>query len=348
MSKANESKMYREALQAPTAVERLLRENRGEAESLAGYLRRNPPPFALTVARGSSDHAALYGKYLVESLLGVVVSSAIPSVTTVYGASLSLNKALLIAVSQSGESPDLLEVTRQARRAGALTVAFVNKEASPLAQMAEVVFPLWAAEEEAVAATKSYLATLAALTQLVAYWADDRGLKDALAMLPEAMYKAAEADWSAGLEPLAECDNALVVGRGYAFAVANELALKLKETGALHAEAMSGAELLHGPVALVEPGFPLLVLVPRDRPMPSMVALLENLRPKGGHLLVASSESEALELAHTPLPLPTRLHPVLDSILIAQAFYPFAAHLSFARGFNPDAPRNLSKVTRTR
>lgn len=348
MSKANQSKMYREALQAPTVVERLLRENRGEARSLAGYLRRNPPPFALTVARGSSDHAALYGKYLLESLLGVVVSSAAPSVTTVYGASLGLDKALVVAVSQSGESPDLLEVARQARRGGALTVALVNQEASPLAQTCEVVLPLWAGPEEAVAATKSYLATLAALAQLVAYWADDKGLKDALALLPEAMHRSAEADWSAGLEPLAECDHGLVVGRGYAFAVANELALKLKETSALHAEAMSGAELLHGPVALVEPGFPLLVLVPHDRPLPGMVSLLENLRGKGGHLLVASSEASALELAHTPLPLPTKLHPVLDSVLLAQAFYPFAAQLAVARGHNPDAPRHLSKVTRTR
>ncbi|HEU4743058.1 MAG TPA: SIS domain-containing protein [Meiothermus sp.] len=345
---ANETKMYREALQAPTVVERLLRENQGEVESLAGFLRRNPPPFALSVARGSSDHAALYGKYLIESLLGLVCSSAIPSVTTVYGANLGLHKALVLAVSQSGESPDLIEVTRQARRSGALTVALVNHESSPLARSCEVVLPLWAGVEEAVAATKSYLATLAALAQLVAYWRDDKGLKDALTQLPEALHQAAQADWSAGLEVMGEADNTLVVGRGYAFAVANELALKLKETSALHAEALSGAELLHGPVALVEPGFPLLALAPRDRPLPGMVSLLENLRGKGAHLLVASSEADALEFAHTPLPLPTKLHPVLDSVLIAQAFYPFAAQLAVARGHNPDAPRNLSKVTRTR
>ncbi len=343
-----ETKMFREAHQAPTVVERLLKENKNEAEQLAGFLRRNPPPFALTVARGSSDHAALYGKYLIESLLGIVCSSAIPSVTTVYGANLGLNKALVIAVSQSGESPDLIEVTRQARRSGALTLAFVNKEQSPLAQSAEVVFPLWAETEEAVAATKSYLATLAALVQLVAYWREDKGLIEALETLPEALHKAAEADWSAGLDALVEADNGLVVGRGYAFAIANEMALKLKETSAFHAEAMSGAELLHGPVALVDADFPLLVLAPKDKPLPGMLDLLENLRGKKGHLLVASSEASALELAHTPLPLPTKLHPVLDSILLAQAFYPFAAQLSLARGFDPDAPRNLSKVTRTR
>lgn len=345
---ADQTKMYREALQAPTVVERLLRENRSEVESLAGFLRRNPPPFALTVARGSSDHAALYGKYLLESLLGLICSSAIPSAITVYGAKLGLYKALVLAVSQSGESPDLIEVARQARRGGALTVALVNQESSPLARSCEVVLPLWATPEEAVAATKSYLATLAALAQLVAYWRDDRELQGALSQLPEALHQAAEANWSAGLEVLSETDNTLVVGRGYAFAVANELALKLKETSALHAEALSGAELLHGPVALVEPGFPLLALLPRDKPLPGMLSLLENLRGKGAHLLVASSEADALEFAHTPMPLPVRLHPVLDSVLIAQAFYPFAAQLAVARGHNPDAPRNLSKVTRTR
>jgi glucosamine--fructose-6-phosphate aminotransferase (isomerizing) len=346
--KAVESKMFREAQQAPAVVEQALRENKSEMELLGTFLRRHTPPFVLTVARGSSDHAALYGKYLIESLLGVVCSSAIPSVHTVYGQRLALGRALLIAISQSGQSPDLIEVTRQARRDGALTLALVNQENSPLAQTAEVVLPLWAGPEEAVAATKSYLAALASLAQLVAAWAEDKPLKEALAMLPEALYKAAQADWQAGLGVLLEADNGLVVGRGYAFAIAHELALKLKETSAFHAEAMSGAELLHGPVALVEPDFPLLVLLPKDKPLPGMLSLLQTLRGKGGHLLVASSEAEALELAHTPLPLPTRLHPALDSILLAQAFYPFAAELAVARGRNPDAPRNLSKVTRTR
>ncbi len=346
--KAAETKMFKEAHQAPQVVEQALRENKSEMELLGTFLRRHTPPFVLTVARGSSDHAALYGKYLIESLLGLVCSSAIPSIHTVYGQHLALHRALVIAISQSGQSPDLIEVTRQARRDGALTLALVNQDRSPLAQTAEVVLPLWAGAEEAVAATKSYLATLASLAQLVAAWAEDKPLKEALAMLPEALYKAVHANWQAGLEALLGADNGLVVGRGYGFAVAHELALKLKETSAFHAEAMSGAELLHGPVALVEPDFPLLVLAPKDKPLPSLVNLLENLRGKGGHLLVASSEAEALELAHTPLPLPARLHPALDAILLAQAFYPFAAELSVSRGFDPDAPRNLSKVTRTR
>ncbi|RDI94969.1 SIS domain-containing protein [Meiothermus sp. QL-1] len=346
--KASETKMLREAQEAPAVVERALRENQSEVEHLAAFLRRHPPPFVLTVARGSSDHAALYGKYLVETRLGRACASVPPSVYTLYHQSLAVLRALLVAVSQSGESPDLLEVTRQARRDGALTLALVNREDSPLAKAAEVVLPLWAGAEEAVAATKSYLSALATLAQLVAFWAEDQALKEALARLPEALERALAADWQAGLEPLLEAENGLVVGRGYAYAVAQELALKLKETCLFHAEALSGAELLHGPVALVEPGFPLLVLAPKDRPLPGMLALLEALRGKGGHLLVASSEPEALGLAHTPLPLPQRLHPALDPLLIVQAFYPFAAGLALARGLDPDRPRYLAKVTRTR
>lgn len=341
------SKMMQEARQAPARIEQMLRENQDEIENLTGFLRRNPPPFALTVARGSSDHASLFGKYLIEMALGLVVSSTTPSVTTLYGGSLMVNKALVLALSQSGESPDLLEVVRQARRGGALTVALVNQPDSPLARTAEVVLPIWAGHEEAVAATKSYLCMLAALVQLVAAWRQDPALQKALEQLPEAMHQAVQADWSAGLEPLAEAENTLVVGRGFAFAVANEMALKLKETSALHAEALSAAELLHGPVALVDPGFPILLLAPHDRPLPGVIELAHNLRSKQAHLMVASSEAEALEAAHTPLPLAAKLHPVLDSLLLVQAFYPFAARLAAARGFDPDRPRNLSKVTRT-
>lgn len=340
--------MILEARQAPAALERMLRENQAEMANLASYLRRNPPPFAVSVARGSSDHAAMYGKYLLESLLGLVCSSATPSVQTLYGAQLQLNRALMLALSQSGQSPDILEVVRQGRRAGALTVALVNQPNSPLASEAEVVFPLHVGEEKAVAATKSYLAMGAALAQLVSLWHPDPGLRAALEQLPESLHAALQADWSEALEPLRSTDNTLVVGRGYAFAVANELALKLKETGALHAEALSAAELLHGPVALVEPGFPVVLLALRDRPLPGVLELAQVLRRKEAHLLIISSEAEALDLAHTPLPLPARLHPVLDPLLAVQAFYPMASHLAVARGHNPDQPRHLSKVTRTR
>ena len=342
------SLMRAEALEAPAAAERLLAENAAEVRSLARFLRKRPPAFVQTVARGSSDHAALFGKYLFEARLGWVTSSAAPSVVTVYGAKPRLAGALVIALSQSGASVDLVESLRAARSAGALTVAVVNVEDSPLAHAAEVVLPLHAGAEKSVAATKSYLTMLVALAQIVAHVEEAPDLEEALPLLPEQMALAAEADWSAGLELFEPAGDAYVVGRGYAFAVANEAALKLKETSALHAEAFSAAELLHGPVAIVGPGYPILTLAPYDRPYPQVVELLAALKEKGAELAVASSEPEALALADAPLPLPRRFHPVLDSVLTVQAFYPFAEALARARGYDPDRPRNLQKVTQTR
>jgi len=342
------SLMRAEALAAPDAAERLLAENAAEVRSLARFLRRRPPAFVQTIARGSSDHAALFGKYLFEVRLGWVTASAAPSVVTVYGASPSLRGALAIALSQSGASEDLVASLTAARRAGALTVAVVNVENSPLARAAEVVLPLHAGEEKSVAATKSYLTMLVALAQLAGAVEEAGDLRKALPLLPERMAAAVAADWSAGIELFAAAGDAYVVGRGYAFAAAQEVALKLKETSAMHAEAFSAAELLHGPVAIVGPGYPILTLAPYDRPYPQVLKLIESLRSKGAELAVAASEPEALALADAPLPLPGRFHPVLDSVLTVQAFYPFADMLARTRGFDPDRPRNLQKVTRTR
>ncbi|WP_456476311.1 SIS domain-containing protein [Oceanithermus sp.] len=340
--------MYAEALEAPAAAERLLAENAAEVRSLARFLRRRPPAFVQTIARGSSDHAALFGKYLFEVRLGWVTSSAAPSVVTVYGARPNLRGALVVALSQSGASEDLVASLAAARASGALTVALVNVEDSPLARAAEVVLPLHAGEEKSVAATKSYLTMLVALAQLVGAVEEAADLEEALPQLPERMAVAAAADWNAGLELFAPATDAYVIGRGYAYAAGQEVALKLKETSALHAEAFSAAELLHGPVAIVGPGYPILALAPYDRPYLQVLELLGGLKAKGAELAVAASEPEALALADAPLPLPGRFHPVLDSVQAVQAFYPFADALARARGFDPDRPRNLKKVTHTR
>ncbi len=347
-SSPGRSRMYAEALEAPAAAERLLAENAAEVRSLARFLRRRPPAFVQTIARGSSDHAALFGKYLFEVRLGWVTSSAAPSVVTVYGARPNLRGALVVALSQSGASEDLVASLAAARASGALTVALVNVEDSPLARAAEVVLPLHAGEEKSVAATKSYLTMLVALAQLVGAVEEAADLEEALPQLPERMAVAAAADWNAGLELFAPATDAYVIGRGYAYAAGQEVALKLKETSALHAEAFSAAELLHGPVAIVGPGYPILALAPYDRPYLQVLELLGGLKAKGAELAVAASEPEALALADAPLPLPGRFHPVLDSVQAVQAFYPFADALARARGFDPDRPRNLKKVTHTR
>ncbi|GGN06367.1 sugar aminotransferase [Thermus composti] len=339
--------MRQEAEEAPWVVERLLRENAAEVKGLAAFLRRRPPGLVLTVARGSSAHAALFAKYLLEARLEWPVLSLAPSVLTLYRARPKVPyPALLLAFSQSGESPDLLEAVQAYRRAGVLTVALVNREESPLARAAEVVLPLHAGEEKAVAATKSFLAMLAATVHLLAHLLEEPRLRERLPALPEALHRALGV--VGDLSPLEEAEGLFVLGRGFTFPIALEAALKLKEVAALHAEGLSLAEFLHGPLALLEEGFPLLALVQGDEALEGFLEVLQGLKAQGTHLLVLSPEPEALALAHTPLALPQALAPELDPLLLAQAFYPLAEALARARGLDPDRPRHLSKVTRTR
>ncbi|TFU27301.1 SIS domain-containing protein [Thermus tengchongensis] len=341
------SRMRLEAEEAPQVVERLLRENEAEVRDLAAFLRRRPPALVLTAARGSSDHAALFAKYLLEARLEWPVLSLAPSVLTLYQARLRVPfPSLLLAYSQSGESPDVVETVAAYRRHGVFTVALVNREDSPLAQIAEVVLPLHAGEEKAVAATKSFLAMLAATLHLLAQLVEESRLRQALPALPEALHRALEA--SGELDYLEDAENLFVLGRGFTYPVALEAALKLKEVAALHAEGFSAAEFLHGPQALLEEGFPLLALVQGDEALEGFLKTLEGLRAKGAHLLVLSPEPDALALAHTPLALPVALEPELTPLLLVQAFYPKAEALARARGLDPDRPRHLSKVTRTR
>ncbi len=341
---ASTPRMLLEALEAPTVVERLLRENEPEAKDLGRFLARRPPAFAFTGARGSSDHAATYAQYLVGLLAGAFTGSLAPSLFSVYDAPLGLSGALGLFFSQSGKSPDLVAAARKARARGALVVAITNDEAAPLAEAAEVVLPLHAGEERAVAATKTFVAELAALLQLAAHWAGDRALLDALLRLPEALDRAARADWPRLVEAFAEAEHAFVLSRGPGYAVALEAALKLKEAAGLFAEGVSAAEFLHGPVALVEPGFPVLVFAPEDAALKGVRRVAEALAEKGAALFWAGSEPGPGE----PLALQKAPHPLSAPLVAVQGFYPNVARLALARGRDPDRPRNLKKVTRTR
>ncbi len=339
--------MRLEAEEAPQVVERLLRENAAEVKDLAAFLRRRPPALVLTAARGSSDHAARFAKYLLEARLRWPTLSLAPSVLTLYRAlPRPPQPSLLLAYSQSGESPDVVETVAAYRRQGVLTLALVNREDSPLARAAEVVLPLHAGEERAVAATKSFLAMMAATAQLLADLLEETRLREALPALPEALHRALVA--GGDLAYLEDVERLFVLGRGFTYPVALEAALKLKEVAALHAEGFSAAEFLHGPQALLEEGFPLLALVQGDEALEGFLKTLEGLRAKGAHLLVLSPEPDALALAHTPLALPVALEPELTPLLLVQAFYPKAEALARARGLDPDHPRHLAKVTRTR
>ena len=333
--------MFREAAEAPAVVARLLAANNPLVQALGAALRANPPRAVVTCARGSSDHAATYAKYLIETSTGVVTSSAALSVSSVYAAEPKLEGVLYLAISQSGKSPDLLAAVEAAKQAGALVVALVNDETSPLAALADHVLPLHAGPEVSVAATKSYIAALAAIAQLVAAWSQDASLATALKGLPAVLSEAWPLDWTPVAERLRGATNLYVLGRGVGFGIAQEAALKFKETCGLHAEAFSAAEVLHGPMALVQPGFPVLIFAQEDQSQTSVLDLARDLKARGVDVMLAGGEAGAGAL-------PTvKAHPNLEPIARIQSFYRMANALSILRGHDPDKPPHLNKVTET-
>jgi len=336
--------MFREAAEAPAVVARQLAENAALMDELAARLRRSPPRAVITCARGSSDHASTFARYLIETRLGAVTASAAPSVTSIYAAAPAMDGMLCLAISQSGRSPDLLAWARAAAASGGTVVALVNDEASPLAQLAELTLPLRAGPEVSVAATKSYIASLSALCQLVAAWSGDADLQAALDGLPALLDEAWAQPWDAAIEPLLTASGLYVIGRGLGFAIAQEAALKFKETCGLHAEAFSSAEMRHGPMALVGPGFPILAFAQDDESRPGVEAALESCVRQGAAPMKAGGEAQP---GVTSLPSP-RGHSTLQPLAFIQSFYRMASQLAVARGFDPDRPPHLAKVTETR
>ncbi len=334
--------MLLEAAEAANVVRVQLERNAVPLATLGARLRLAPPRAVVTAARGSSDHAATYAKYLVEAYTGVLTSSAAPSMSSIYDSQAEMDGVLFIAISQSGKSPDLLTATRAARQGGALTIALCNSPDSPLMNLVDVAIPLHAGAETSVAATKSYIASLSAIAQLLACWADDADLLRALPETPALLAQAWHCDWSPMVEALRGAVNLFVVGRGFGLGVAQEAALKLKETCALHAEAFSSAEVKHGPMALVRAGFPVLMLAQRDDTLSGIEALATEFGARGARVLLAGAE------APRALTLPSvAAHPVIEPILRIQSFYRAAEALARARGLDPDRPPHLNKVTET-
>ncbi len=335
--------MHAEAAEAPAVVERQLAANDGMMAALADELRARVPRFVVTCARGSSDHAATFAKYAIETQLGIVTASASPSVESVYAVAQRLEGALYLVISQSGESPDLLRNADAARGAGAHVVALVNAVDSPLAAMADSVLPLRAGPETSVAATKSYLATLAAIVHLVARWTGHMPLLAALQAAPDAMRRALALDWSPLVAGLHDARNLFVLGRGYGYGAAQEMALKCKETSGLHAEAFSSAEVRHGPMALVGEGFPVLAIGQDDGTLAGTLATVRDFRARGARVWTAIPQDESADA----LPVVPAPHPLLAPLLAVQTFYPAVNALALARGHNPDVPPYLNKVTET-
>lgn len=335
--------METEAFEAPDAVARMLAVNAPILTRLADRLRTEPPAVVVTCARGSSDHAATYAKYLIETLTGTPTASAAPSVASLYPVPPRAPGArMCLAISQSGRSPDLLAAVARQRQVGALVVVMVNDDGSPLASLADEVIALSAGPERAVAATKSCLASLAAVAALAAAWSGDVSLVSALRRLPGDLHGATAVDWSPGLDTLREARSLFVLGRGYGLGIAQEMALKLKETCALHAEAFSAAEVRHGPMAIVGPGFPVLALGGSDAAAVSVRQAATEFRERGARVVLADPDPAVADL-----PMQTG-HPALEPLLALQSFYLFASRLALARGRDPDAPPHLTKVTETR
>lgn len=335
--------MYQEVHESAAVVARQFAANEDVVGALAHSLREQPPRFIVTCARGSSDHAAAFAKYVFETRLGVATSSASPSVTSVYAAPQHWRDALFIAISQSGKSPDLLRNAQAAKLAGARVVALVNVEDSPLAALADTVIPLHAGTERSVAATKSYIAALAAVLHLCARWQASAELGAALQTLPDALTASWNADWSPLTEGLADAHDMFVVGRGYGLGIALEAALKFKETCGLHAEAFSAAEVRHGPMALVGAGFPVLCFGQDDDTLAGTLTVAEEFRARGARVFVAAPGVHGTD----SLPVQSSLPALCTPLLIIQSFYRALAELSLRRGFNPDVPPHLNKVTET-
>ena len=339
--------MAREIAEIPEVAARQL------ADGLDGYLRvgerlcRLEPRFLVTCARGSSDHAATYLKYLVETRIGIPVASMGPSVASVYATPLVLEGGVCLTISQSGRSPDLASFQDRARRGGAEALALTNTPGSPLGSGAGEIVPVLAGPETAVAATKSFVATLVAVAGMVAGWTGDGALVEGLRALPESLGEALACSWDGALSGLGGVASLYVIGRGPGLAAAAEAALKLKETCRLHAEAHSAAEVRHGPIALARghprDRFAALVFHARDRSRKSLETACEVLRASGAPVFTADFDART----RFRLPVVAARHPLLDPLCQITSFYRFVERLSVALGEDPDRPVHLEKITET-
>lgn len=337
--------MRREIDEIPAAAARLIE---GSADGLrrAGLsLRERNPAYVATIARGSSDHAAHFLKYAIELVARKPVASIGPSLASIYGVTLDLSGAATIAISQSGKSPDIVAMAGAATRSGAESIALTNTMGSPLAEASRHAIDIAAGPELAVAATKSYVSSVLAGLILLAEWTGDAPLSAAIRALPEQFEKAVRLDWLPVLSAdLKDATSLYMLGRGPSLAIASEAALKFKETSGLHAEAYSAAEVLHGPVALVKPEFPVIAFAARDAAESSIAGVADGLAEKRASVYATSARAEKAGR----LPFVETGHFLTDALCLIIPFYGFVEAWSRALGYNPDKPEALKKVTETR
>lgn len=339
----SQSHMRREILEISAAVETLLTDGQLAMSAAALALAERDPAFMISVARGSSDHAATYFKYASELIAGIPVASVGPSVASIYRRTLKLNGSACIAVSQSGKSPDIVRVAEMARQQGALTLAMTNHPESDLAKVSSHTLNLHAGAELSVAATKTFVTSIVSAIWLLAEWQKDKQLLAAIHQLPAILEKAALLDWSELREQIASRQSLYCLGRGPSLAISNEAALKFKETCQLHAESYSSAEVLHGPVSIVDRGFPVLAICAADRAEQALVNVADEIAAKGA---VVFATSDKVTRA-SRLPTIRTNHPLTDPISLIVSFYAMVEQVAISRGINPDEPRHLKKVTET-
>lgn len=338
------SLMRSEALEAAGVVENQFSENQQILDEVAQYLNQKNPYSLVSIARGSSDHAAQYLNYLTTAKLGKLTTSLSMSLLTLYQAEIDVSQSVGVAISQSGQSPDVIGPIEYMKSHNAPTVALVNDIDSPLAKTSEWTIPLHAGPEKAVAATKSFIASLAASASLIATWKNDLELTRGLHHLPDDLIKAQKLDWTSAIKTLSTAKRIMTVGRGYGLALALEAALKLKETCSIQAEAFSAAEIKHGPQALIEEGYPLLIFANRGPTLHNMLDLAADMKSRGANVILAAPSF----VKEKQLEIQTTHAEELDVITAIQSFYLMTEELSRSLGLNPDTPRNLSKVTKTK
>ncbi len=345
----NSSQLFKEINEQPDALARLLDAESANVERIAAAIHRAGAQYITIAARGTSDNAATYAKYVFAAFNRLPVALATPSLYTLYQSPPRLNGTLVIGISQSGQSPDIVAVIDEAKRQGILTLALTNSGDSPLARAAEHVILQHAGEEKTIAATKTYTTQLGALALLSTALANDRTRRRELDAAPGAIARtlslsdAAEqtaARWRA-------MRTGIVIGRGYNYATAFEIALKLKELAYVTAEPFSSADFLHGPIALLQDGFPVILIAPRGGVLDDLMLVARQLNERGADLAIISDAPDALALASVPLPLPAALPEWLSPLTAVVPGQLFAYHLTVAKGYDPDHPRGLTKVTRT-
>ncbi len=332
------SLMAKEAAQSPDVIEQQLADNLSVCQDLCAQIRAFDPSLVYIVGRGSSDHAGVFAKYLIEVELGIPVCSSAPSVFSVYRQTLKLERALVIIISQSGGSHDIIAQAEAAKASGAMTIAMVNTVDSPLAKVVDHILPIRAGQEQAIAATKSYLATLSAVLQLVAVWKQDSGLLSALGQLPEKLRSVISGPAQLSLAHIENVKHCVVLGRGFGYAISREIALKMKEVCGVHAEAFSSAEFLHGPVTLVEKQLSLITINIDDESSAAHEHILADLRQRGSRAMTLQLDAQLRD---------SSWHPRLEPLAVLQRFYMDIEQIAVGLGLDPDQPAGLKKVTIT-